>query len=568
MTSNFIIAIMAMIIAVMFLNPLNKLSSESDVVADASDRIVDKSIAVLPFKDDSEESDNQYFCDGIMDEILSHLQKIADLGVKSRTAVEPYRNSTKSFAMIAEELGVAFILEGAVRKYGDRFRVTTQLIDVESGNHLWAETYDGVFSDTIFVVQSGIAKKVATSLDAVITPEEEFRIDKMPTNNVVAYDFYIRAQHERTEYWRTLDKKHLENAHILFDKTLRIDPTYLMAIIGKGATFMAGQNYDSALVYAKRALVIEPDAPNPYGLLGECYFFMGQSNLAIENYSRAIDLSPNNEGLWHQVALGRVYSIRKNDVPKALPYFSRVLKKTNNDELLPSLYQTIGASYLKIGAYEKAEYYLFNSAVLGGGCINLYSYCGLLLAQGRIQEMQHYADSVCRVVGCEWTCNRILFETAMLLEEFEKAQDSFYKWENVTGRLGNEIVRDYQIAYVYDQLGKKKEAEFIFNVQIKKLKSLLDQKRDADEFIPRSTLLFLARIYAYQSKRNEAIKYLSEYAKGGFTNGWHDFILIDPYFEKLREDPEFKAIVKHAQDEKAAIRAQVREMEERGEIDL
>ena len=131
-----------------------------------------------------------------------------------------------------------------------------------------------------------------------------------------------------------------------------------------------------------------------------------------------------------------------------------------------------------------------------------------------------------------------------------------------------EFVRDYQIGYVYDQMGEKEKASVVFNEQIKKLKSLNDQRIDANEFQPGSTALYLARIYAFQGKRKEAIKYLAEYARSGFPFGWHDFILIDPYFEKLRDDPEFKAIVQQVQDEKAALRAQVREMEEQGEIDL
>jgi tetratricopeptide (TPR) repeat protein len=504
----------------------------------------------------------------MMDEILNHLQKIADLGVKSRTAVEPYRNSTQSFGTIAKELGVAFILEGAVRKYGERFRVTTQLIDVESGNHLWAETYDGVFSDTIFVVQSGIAKKVAASLQAVITPEEERRIDDIPTTNIAAYDLNIRAKHEIMEYWKTVDNKHLEIAHILLDNALRIDPEYLGAILGKGTTFMAGQNYDSALVYAKRALIIKPDAPWAYNLLGECYFFMRQSDLAIENYSKAIDLSPENEGSWHHIALGRVYMGQKNDVPKALTYFSKAYEKTSYNEVSPALYLNIGVSYLNIGAYEKAEEYFIKTFKLESSCLALSFYNILMKAQGKFQKMYNFTDSICLQIGCEWQCNSNLFEATFLLGEFEKAEQYFIQWKNTTGRLGSELMRDYQIGYVYDQLGEKEEAEHIFNDQIKELKTLLDQKTDADETQTHSTSLFLARIYAFQCKRNEAIKYLSEYARGGFTSGWHDFILIDPFFEAVRDDPEFKAIVKQAQNEKAAIRAQVQEMVDKGEIDL
>jgi class 3 adenylate cyclase/TolB-like protein len=129
LTSNAIIAGMTLIIAGMYLYPRYLSGDQSE-----DSLVTDKSIAVLPFKDDSPDKDNQYFSDGMMDEILNHLQKIADLGVKSRTAVEIYRDSPKSFATIAGELDVAFILEGAVRKYGENFRITTQLIDVKSGS--------------------------------------------------------------------------------------------------------------------------------------------------------------------------------------------------------------------------------------------------------------------------------------------------------------------------------------------------------------------------------------------------------------------------------------------------
>ena len=132
---------------------------------------------------------------------------------------------------------MAFILEGSLRKYGDRFRVTTQLIDVESGNHLWSETYDGVFSDTIFVIQSNIAKKIATSLNAVITPEEKKVIDKFPTTNIAAYDLFIRARHERLLYFQTHDQQNRKRAHDLLDKAMQIDPNYLKAILEKAATY-------------------------------------------------------------------------------------------------------------------------------------------------------------------------------------------------------------------------------------------------------------------------------------------------------------------------------------------
>ena len=225
----FIAGMTLIIIAGMYLYP-PYLSSDKRVESLA----IDKSIAVLPFKNDSPDKDNQYFCDGMMDEILNHLQKIADVAVKSRTAVEIYRDSPKSFATIAGELDVAFILEGAVRKYGENFRITTQLIDVKSGNHLWSETYDGIFSDTIFVVQGNIAKKIASSMSVVISPEVEERIDKIPTTDVTAYNLYTKAEYERWTFMRTFDDKHFIAAQNLYDQALKVDPNFVLAIVGKG----------------------------------------------------------------------------------------------------------------------------------------------------------------------------------------------------------------------------------------------------------------------------------------------------------------------------------------------
>ena len=332
-------------------------------LTDARTEITDKSIAVLPFKDDSESGDNQYFCDGMMDEILNHLQKIAELGVKSRTAVEPYRNSTQGFATIAQELDVAYVLEGAVRKYGDRFRVTTQLIEVESGNHLWSETYDGIFSDTIFVVQSNIAKRIASSLNAVITPDEESSLNKIPTADVAAYDLYIRGNHERMRYWQGRDENHLKVAHNLFDEALKIDPNYLQAIVGKGETYFGQSNIDSAFVYADRAINLDPNFNKGYGLKGECYMRLGNSDLATEFLLKAINLPPkDNFWYWYHTALGQVYFRQKNDLLKALPYLKKDLE--SSVEHSPGYYRRISDIYISIGDYERAKEYIQKSIEL------------------------------------------------------------------------------------------------------------------------------------------------------------------------------------------------------------
>jgi len=529
--------------------------STQQQLADAPPKAIDKSIAVLPFKDDSQGGDNQYFCDGMMDEILNHLQKIAELGVKSRTAVEPYRNSTQSFAAIAQELEVAFVLEGSVRKYGDRFRVTTQLIDVESGNHLWSETYDGVFSDTIFVIQSNIAKKIAASLHAVITPEEEKVIDKFPTTNVAAYELYIRAEHERRASDLARDYKHKKAAIALYDQALKLDPNFVLAIAGRGQMYIGRMgNVDSAFMDADRLIAVAPELNRGYGLKGECYSSRGKLDLALDSYLKAISLPPKDAYwfLYHE-RIGNVYTWQ-NDLIKAIPYYKKGLEMTETYNMF-RVYTGLASVYLNIGDYETAEEYVSKSLESEVSCTAIGQYNWLMQIQGKFKEALQFIDSTCHQGACEWECTKALFQISWLLGDFEKAEQYWDQWQN-PGRI---II--YEIGYVYDQLGRKEDAGETFTTNIRRLESRLGRGHPI-------TYLRLSRIHAFQGDKKQALKYLAEYAKRGFTHGWHDFILIDPFFESLRDDPEFKAIVKQAQEEKAVLRAQVREMEERGELTL
>ena len=298
---------LAIIVALVLTYFFYSQQSEEETQAGPTE-VINKSIAVLPFINDSPDPDNEYFCNGMFEEIITHIQKIADLKVKSRTSVEQYRNPTQGIKFIGSELGVAFLVEGSVRKVGDNLRITAQLIDAKTGDPLWAETYDGKYTDKIFEFQSNIAKQVAGSLSAVITPDEEEVIDKIPTTDIAAYDLYIRANHERWIHVMTGEDKHAKTAHDLFDKALRVDPNYLMAIVGKGQTFLSEQKRDSAFIYAERAIVLDQEFNRGYGLKGECYsnilispllfanmFDLGQINLAIEYFLKAINLPPKDD---------------------------------------------------------------------------------------------------------------------------------------------------------------------------------------------------------------------------------------------------------------------------------
>jgi TolB-like protein/Tfp pilus assembly protein PilF len=191
---------------------------------------MDKSIAVLPFTNLSDDPDQEYFSDGMMDEILDRLFKIGDLRVISRTSSMGYRNTDLHVKEIARELGVEAILEGSVRRAGNIVRITVQLIDARKDTHLWSEVYEGDLTDlsNIFLIQSDVAQSVARELKAVISPEEKQLIEKIPTKSTEAHDACLKGRF----YWEKLTPNDLETAMKYFELAIEKDPEYAPAYAG------------------------------------------------------------------------------------------------------------------------------------------------------------------------------------------------------------------------------------------------------------------------------------------------------------------------------------------------
>jgi TolB-like protein/class 3 adenylate cyclase len=188
--------------------------------------ILDKSIAVLPFENRSEDKANAYFADGIQDEILTRLSKIADLKVISRTSTQHYKSAPKNLPEVARQLGVAHILEGSVQRSGDTVRVNVQLIKAANDSHLWADTFDRKMTD-IFSVESEVAKAIADKLRAKLTGQEEQVIAAKPTDNVEAYDAYLRAREYQNR--PTSLQEDYEMAERLYTQAVSLDPSFALA---------------------------------------------------------------------------------------------------------------------------------------------------------------------------------------------------------------------------------------------------------------------------------------------------------------------------------------------------
>src|SRR5437868_9103870 len=200
--------------------------------------IANKSIAVLPFDNLSRDPDNAYFCEGVQDEILTRLAKVADLKVISRTSTQHFKSTPDNLPQIAKQLGVAHIVEGSVQKANDQVRVNVQLINALTDAHLWADTYDRKLTD-IFAVESEIAKTIADTLQAKLTGSEKTAMSKKPTANPEAYELYLKGRF----FWNKRTSADLRKAVDYFNQAIAKDSNYALAYAGLADAFAMYPDY-------------------------------------------------------------------------------------------------------------------------------------------------------------------------------------------------------------------------------------------------------------------------------------------------------------------------------------
>jgi adenylate cyclase len=257
-----------------------------------------KSIAVLPFENLSEDKANAYFADGIQEEILTRLSRIRDLKVISRTSTQRFKSSTEDISHIAKKLGVAHILEGSVRKAGNRARVHVQLIDAESDDHLWAERYDRELDD-IFEVESDIAANVAEALQARLSGAERQAISAQPTKNIEAHELYLKGRYHWLKFFAPGD----ERVRDYFEQAIQLDPSYAPAYAGLGLYYAFGvangilppSEWPKAESAVKKALALDETLVEAYNPLAAVEIYYKRDWPAAERaFRRGAELNPND----------------------------------------------------------------------------------------------------------------------------------------------------------------------------------------------------------------------------------------------------------------------------------
>jgi TolB-like protein/Tfp pilus assembly protein PilF len=452
-----------------------------------------KSIAVLPFENLSGNPENAYFTDGIQEEILTRLAKIADLKVISRTSTARYKSSPDNLPQIAKQLGVANILEGSVQKAADQVRVNVQLITAETDAHLWAETYDRKLTD-IFGVESDIAKAIPDTLQAKLTGSEKHAIAAQPTENTEAHEFYLKGRY----FWNKRTGPDLRRAIDYFKQAIDKDPKFALAYAGLADSYVlllaygAGSPQESlplAKTAAGKALELDDMLAEAHTSLGQILFlydldFAGSTR----EFERAIGLNPNYATAHHWYGGGP---------PLALGEFDRAIAELNRAQKLDPLSLIINAD-------------------LGNGLIAARRYDEAIAQLRKTIEMDP------RFYYAHWNLGEALElkgELPEALAEYKKAAEL----------EDNPIVLGL-IAHAYAKLGERDQAVKL----LAKLQQLAEHR-----YVPSGSF---AAIYMALGEKDKAIDCFERSYRdrdGPEISG----IKVDPMLDPLRGDPCFEALV-------------------------
>jgi len=556
--------IAGIIIGVFFARFYSPINVDNDVINN-------KSVAVLPFTPFTISEENQSFADGVHDDILTQLSKIKDIKVISRTSVMEYKNTTKKIKTIAQELNVANILEGSVRRAGNQIRIVAQLINADTDNHIWSETYDREYAD-IFAIQSDVAKKIATALKATLTPEEIDYIDEIPTDNLEAYDYFLKGKH----YWNTYaTQEGNQKAVDMFTKATELDPDFALAYAWASivhSTLYGWEPWDHTperKELAKRtldqAIALDSNHPQVHFAKGDYQTdCLNNNQYALKEFEIAFKGEPNNGEM--AMYIGNVHSSLGNweQAKEAL------LKAVELDPLNFFVVRDVGWYYWRQRQFQKADYYLKLALQLAPEQAHLYGMLSMVYRRGfgdiekarsilkeaelnafdseQLLEAQYFTEIYARDFpkALSYAKDRkeyypgsiLLGEAYHFLGKHELARAEF---ESMRTYYEEKVVEepDYstyhsELGQVYAYLGLKDKAitEGQKAVELQPVAKVVEEHR----------IHYLVTIYILVGEYELAIDNL-EYLLSipSYTTKW--MLRLDPTYDPLRENPRFQKLI-------------------------
>ena len=548
----------------------------------ASARKIDKSIAVLPFQSLSDAKENAYFADGIQDDILTNLSKIGDLKVISRMSVMSYRgDAVRNAREIGKALGVATLLEGSVRRIGNRVRVNVQLIDANNDEHIWAEDYDRDLTD-VFAIQTDLAQKIASALQAKLSPTEKARLDNRPTQNPDAYLLFVQAH----DYANRLDMFNDTSlkAIPLFEQAIKLDPTFALAFADLSTVeswiyHSSDPNpawREKARLNADEALRLQPDLPEGHLALGFAYYYGDRDyERALAEFEIAKRDLPNEAQAY--MAIGAI----QRRQGKWAESTANLEKAATLDPKGTNILINLASSHIALRNFEAAKKILDRVMAIAPRSLEA---CGLkgfmaVLWKGDLSAAEKAFSSVppendvsgIMTWGRAWilTLERKFPDALELLEGFRgdtmfttttapyptafakglihllqgdktKARAEFEKAREISEKLLREApgdaARHAQHGRILAALGQKQEAI----AEGKRAVELLPESQDALDG-PQCTSA-LAEIYACTGEFDEAFRLL-DHLFAIPCNLTVPMFKLDPAWDPLRKDPRYQALI-------------------------
>lgn len=505
--------------------------------------VEDGSIAVLPFANLSADPDNEYFSDGITDEILMTLANVGDLRVISRTSVMQYKRTTKPIRQIAGELGVAHILEGSVQRAGDQVRITAQLIDARTDKHLWADRYDRPLED-LFAVQSEIARQIAAALQAELSPAESARVERRPTASSTAYQYVLKGR----EYHDRIRRSDNEIAIRLFRRALEHDPGYADAHAGLAAAFRFQYLFsyerswlDSAVVAARRAISLDGAFAQGHYELGWALNWRGDRDGALEAHRRVVELNPNlSDGL------ANVYHYDFGRLDEAARWWRPALRRSPT---VATGHMLAGRTYMALGMLGPARAYLEKAIELQPDHVWSYHHLqAVLLLEGRRAEARAQVGRMLRAAGGNPL--HALYGGHMAAAVGDLAAARHYYERAVRGSGGYDLESRLALAWVLQQAGEVDRAREL----TREAARLLETRWEGREKRPEA-YFDDAKVSLLQGDREGALRQVEAAVRGGWR--LYRDIATDPMLKALHGDPRFERLMDEVEADVAVMRTRV-----------
>ena len=506
-----------------------------------------KSIAVLPFIDDSNDSSNIYVINGLMESTLNHLQQIKELRVISRTSVEKYRNQPKTTPEIAKELNAHYLIEGSGQKIGNQILLHIQLIEAATDKHLWSKQYKRETKD-IFALQAEVAKNIAEEIQVILSSEEEKRIDKTPTTNLVAYDYFLQG----LNLLNNPVADNVENSLPFFFEAIKHDNKFARVYAAIGIAYylldegkIEKQYSDSINYYADQALFFDSELPQ--SLIAKALFYMAHNEyeLAVPYFEKALELSPNND-----LVLIFMVDLYVHHLPNTAKYLEYALKGLEID--LVAAYDSATASYsylhisnafIQSGFINEAEKYINLS--LRYLPDNLYSeYVKAYILFAKNENLEQLKQSLLQTFQKDSTRLDVMQEVAKAyyyLGDYETSYKYYKPFAEIREAYKLDIYssENYKLGYVFNQLGQTEEGNKYFE----------DYRELAENTQSIYKHYNLALYYSYKGEMDKAIDHLKLFAKEENFHFWLVlFTPIEPMAVNMQKHPEYKKVFKNIKD--------------------